>query len=1071
MESGVRGQILAGQGRDKVRMRWNAGSSEGMLTVDYYNCYLGCAGKDTIIVKIRDPFGITGPLEVCEGGNGSFNASTNAHPPAINISCNWILQDMAGNNIWASATASSQANISFNFTPGQYLLRAVPDVIAQNSTCSNVAEWTVFVRPQPSQPSGISGPVYFCPNENHTFTALGVSPGAEVIWKVNSNNFGPSSRAGNPLVTSFFAGAPRWLEASQISTDGLGCKSDPVHLDVQQLPNLVISGTPAACIYAEGFYATTALPGFDYQWELFPADAGVIESGQGSNIIAVFWKRPGNHTVKLVVCGQNSQINVEVWPEPSPSVAGPAGACAGGTALMTAGAGFNNYIWKDSLGAVLGSGINRQLTAGDYALVATDSHGCIGTSTFTLEEYPVPNVSLSTVDPTYFCNNSIFVHMVALVEVDGDFDFEWFKDGSALGNNQATYVTNQYGDYTVQVANQYGCTASDGPIHVVEYCGPSGVCHNPGHPPCPPGSIDILVLPTPQCDSVQFQVIAGPDYVAGTAHWDFGISGSILVATSYVEDPTIVFPNAGKYIAILSGQMSDGSVCQTVDSVDVEAQAQLAVLQFGCSEEAINLQDESTFLPGGGITQWEWSFGDPASGAANNSMIRMPTHTFDQPGLYTLQLTVTASSGCTSTTTGLLRSYPAPQPDFVLPVQNCSNTSLPFSWPGGAEIASIQWDFFDIMGTQLDAIRGLEAWQTFNSPADYPVRITASNINGCTATFTDTLSIQPNPLSGVITPASNINICEGQNITLTAPAGGVQYDWTGGASGQMLNVTLEGVYKVTVTDANGCTFVPAPQTVYVTPAPDGIIKAYSYDEYDHINGIVYSPLTVCDGENIHLVVQDNGTYQITWTTGENSVDLIFSDDRGNLPGPGTYNYAVTITNQSTGCTAELTPFDVTVNPLPSGFTAMADQFCAGIPSNVSLSGAIDPLWQVYWNNGATGPGFSTALAGQYQARVVNQFGCSDTSNTVSILPGPNIAAIPGGCHTRCRPDTICVPNLPDIVSAMVSGWGPNCRCQFAWFCGRQQRNLLGRNDGQQWLYGPKRSAGSGFVRWIWRRAQ
>jgi hypothetical protein len=46
---------------------------------------------------------------------------------------------------------------------------------------------------------------------------------------------------------------------------------------------------------------------------------------------------------------------------------------------------------------------------------------------------------------------------------------------------------------------------------------------------------------------------------------------------------------------------------------------------------------------------------------------------------------------------------------------------------------------------------------------------------------------------------------------------------------------------------------------------------------------------------------------------------------------------------------------------------------------------------------------------------VNEFGCEQRSNTWTVLPGPPINAIPAGCFTRCKPDTLCLPNLPTVV--------------------------------------------------------
>jgi len=46
-------------------------------------------------------------------------------------------------------------------------------------------------------------------------------------------------------------------------------------------------------------------------------------------------------------------------------------------------------------------------------------------------------------------------------------------------------------------------------------------------------------------------------------------------------------------------------------------------------------------------TSWAWSFGDPASGAANTSTLKNPRHTYSAPGVYTVTLIVRNSVGST----------------------------------------------------------------------------------------------------------------------------------------------------------------------------------------------------------------------------------------------------------------------------------------------------------------------------------------------------------------------------------------------------------------------------------------
>ena len=55
-------------------------------------------------------------------------------------------------------------------------------------------------------------------------------------------------------------------------------------------------------------------------------------------------------------------------------------------------------------------------------------------------------------------------------------------------------------------------------------------------------------------------------------------------------------------------------------------------------------------------------------------------------------------------------------------------------------------------------------------------------------------------------------------------------------------------------------------------------------------------------------------------------------------------------------------------------------------------------------------------AGEYFVRAINNFGCEGESNHISIENAPNINSVPSGCHFSCLPDTLCLPNIPNIAS-------------------------------------------------------
>ncbi|MCE7926129.1 MAG: PKD domain-containing protein, partial [Haliscomenobacteraceae bacterium CHB4] len=1007
------GSIIAGQGTNKVVVAWTGQpnpTATYLLSVKYNNCYLGCGGEDDIPVKILSPFVIDGPVEMCESATETFTTKFTAYPG--NVNCNWSINAPDGTTAWTSPGATA----SINFTPangaGTYRIFAVPST---NNTCSDGAEWRIKVVANPPKPVGISGPALICPGTPYTYTLSGNSSYA-LEWKIKNGAPAPTTQLGENVNVNWGNADPRWISVAQISTDGLGCVSDTVRMSVQSLPPVVVTGTSQVCIGALGSYSSVLFQNIDYQWEIIPADAGAIKSGQGKNAAEIFWQLPGNHTVKLTRCGSSATFPVTVHAEPEPIPAYPVGLCPNETGTALAAAIYTSYVWKNETGSTISNSTSTPVTPGTYSLIVTDLNGCKGTVEFTVNQYPKPNVTVTTADPTGFCNNSLYVSLTALTPDDGDFDYEWYRDGIPLGVNAPVYVTNQYGYYSASVTNEYGCKASDGTVQVFEYCG-GGVCHNPTHKPkCDTNDVNFKITPSVRCDSFQFDLInLSGMYQPGSAEWHFGESGSDYLGNSTEENPAFTFPNAGKYIVVLYAQLTNGAECTVLDSVDVEVVAQFSQV-MACPGDSTFFTDESTRLPEAGFASWHWDFGEPGAPASG---IPSPGHPYASAGNYTATLTVTTASGCTSTYSENVFVPASPTPTFAPPAANCVNNASEFNALVSNDVTSVAWSFGDPVSGNLNASTSALAYHKFTPAGAYNVSLTATNLYGCRATFSQPVNITSNPFNGNITPAGNNVICEGKTIVLTAPVfGGANYLWSTGAGSSTITVGEEGVYDVTLTNANGCTYSPPAKTVEVNPAPVGVIKALEINELGQITGVSYLDLAVCAGEDVNLQVFDNGNFSYFWSGGNGNGEIItFSEDRGNALTVGTHTYTVTITNPGTGCTAVTSPFDVTVNPLPSGFSLSTNNVCAGTPGTITYTGPQPADWQILWNTGETGIGpLTTDETGLYFVRVVNEHGCVAQSNTVVIFPGPNIAALPAGCHSRCNPDTLCLPAMPDIVS-------------------------------------------------------
>ncbi|MBK9339032.1 MAG: PKD domain-containing protein [Lewinellaceae bacterium] len=1026
---GGSGEILEGQGTNEVQVRWNFPNSISRLIVEYENCYLDCSGSDTLQVRVRPPYGLHGPVELCADATGTVK--TVLGTSGALLSNWWTLHGPDGSVVWTSPAHATSVSPTFSAGPGSYRLVAVPDPAVFNNTCSDSAEWTILVAPKPAKPTGIGGPDQYCPGSPTSFSALGIAPQNKAVWSIKNTDANPIAQEGNPANATFTAGDPRWVAARQVSTEGLGCTSDTIRLLLGAAKPLPVSGAPGVCAGAVATYSAPDYPNFDYQWTIIPADAGAISAGQGTHEVEIFWPHAGVFEVQLSICGQQTTHTVEVWALPQPKPQFPEGVCPGDSVVASSAAVFDAYLWKNETGATVGTTNTALVPWGAYALVVTDDRGCRGTAEFFVKEYPKPNLTISTLDPTGFCNNSLFVKMTALTTEDGDFQYEWFQDGLPVGDNTPIYYTNQYGNYTARVTNQYGCSATDGPIRVFEYCG--GVCHNPNHAPkCPPGAVDIGIQPLPQCTDFQFNVLAGADYLPGSANWRFGESGASFLGSSTDDNPVFSFPNAGQYIVVLYATLQNGAACTVLDSVKVLAAAQFGQVR-SCPGDSTSLKDVSTFLPGTSIVSWQWDFGDPASGAANQSNQRDVKHQYAMAGPYPVSLTVTAVGGCTST---FSENVVVPEFPTLVPVPQtalCAGNATPLAITETADLTFVTWNFDDPASGPLNTASGAEVFHQYAAAGTYAPAVTARNVAGCSLTLDQTLEIFPNLLTGAISPGGISVLCQGQSLLLDAPPVGVFYSWSNGASGQQITVAQTGLYALTVTDAMGCTFSPPAKEVNVLPAPDGAIRALLFNENDQITGIETSALTVCAGETVHLYTNEQANHNYAWSSGGFGGVQEFSEVRNNLLPAGNYLYHITVTNALTGCTAVTQVFPVTVNPVPTGLAVSTDQNCAGTVANVSYDGPQPPGWQYFWNNGATGPGFATTEPGHFFVRVVNEFGCAASSEKVTILPGPNIAALPSGCHRRCEPDSLCLPAMPEIVSwqwffngaAIPGATGPN----------------------------------------------
>ncbi|MEW6468250.1 MAG: PKD domain-containing protein [Bacteroidota bacterium] len=214
----------------------------------------------------------------------------------------------------------------------------------------------------------------------------------------------------------------------------------------------------------------------------------------------------------------------------------------------------------------------------------------------------------------------------------------WWNFGDHLSNGDTsllptpTYTYSDSGVYNVMLIANPGLPCADTgytTFYIYPLLAPSFIP--------PPG----------QCiTGNSFSFTAGGNFMGnGTFAWNFGPNAT--PQTSSAQNPTnVTFSAPGVYPITLT--VSENGCTQTyTDSVIVHPLPTASfnsTPQAGCAPFMVQFTNSS--LTGNMVTNYLWDFGDGSFSVAPN-----PIHTYTQPGVYTVTLTVVTTNGCVDTLT------------------------------------------------------------------------------------------------------------------------------------------------------------------------------------------------------------------------------------------------------------------------------------------------------------------------------------------------------------------------------------------------------------------------------------
>lgn len=643
-----------------------SGNGQGPIQVTYptdgaYNISLqvtenGCTSPVTTVPVTINPTpssAFSATPAICQGGNALIGYTGTQLPGAT---YNW---NFAGGTI-VGGSGPGPYQITWN-TPG--IMNVTLNVTAAGcpSTQTTVP---VTVYAIPTSTFALGGPVCEGTALPLSYTGTADTAIATFTWDLGGGTI--QSNPAGETYTIAYASEGQYNVSLTVTENGCVSPVTTLPVTIYDIPTSDFTVTSPLCAGNDGAitYTGTGTANASYTWNF---DGGNTTSGTGQGPYNVNWTNPNLYNVTLTVtengCVSTLTSNaVTVFNNPTSDFTASTDLCLGTASVVnyTGNASTNaTYTW-DFSGGTIASGSNQGPYSIDYAnsgsynitLVVVEN-GCTSPQTtvpVTIFDFPIANAGA---DVTVCSGQQVNIGSAPVP----NYSYEWINTLTDIvdplqaqqqfsPNNTLSPIGPEVRVYTLQV-KENGCISTDdvtvtiNPQPVANFTAPAAQCFT--------GNTYNF---TP--DGSSFSNVA--DFV-----WDFGtnFTGS---QTSTSQNPTgISFTTVGQQTVTLT--ITDYGCTDTYTAqVDVSPDP---VVNFTADNRAGCPPLVVTFTETSGYTNaiYDWSFGDQNYGSGQTV-----THTYTQPGVYSVTLTLSLSSACTSTITlpDYITVYPTPTADFTL---------------------------------------------------------------------------------------------------------------------------------------------------------------------------------------------------------------------------------------------------------------------------------------------------------------------------------------------------------------------------------------------------------------------
>jgi large repetitive protein len=746
--------VVAAGGTGTYTYNWSPAPGGGQGTANATGL---CAGTYSCVISSPVTCSITVTFSITQPPQITATQSQ------VNVSCNGGCTGTA-----SVVAAGGTGTYTYNWTPapggGQGTANATglcagtySCLISSPAGCSITPSFTI------TQPAALvlsaAATQSTCGNPNGSATVTitgGVSP-YTVVWNTVPAQAGPI--ASNLLAGTYVATV----------TDANNCTAT-VSVTV---PN---AGSPAAVI--SSITNVTCFGGNDGSIDITPSggtlpytfswNSSPVQTNEDATALPA-----GTYACTVVDAnGCIAVVSATITEPPQLTIAGSSApadcfgnATGSASVAVTGGIGTYTYSWNST--PVQNSATATGLVAGTYICTVNDSNGCVITETVVITE--PTQLTLSIAGFNVSCYNACDGQAVVIpAGGTGTYTFNWSQSGCTTAACSGVCA----GSYSVTVTDQNGCVA-----------------------------IDSTTVTQPAAISITTSAVDAHCNQADGAVGSSATGGSGTLTYQWISGPATQNATgmpANTYTVIVTDQngCSDSATALVANLNGVNATL-TSVTNLTC-----NGSNDGQIVTGasGGNSPYTYSWTAPASSATG-------TATGLSAGSYSL--TVTDADGCTSLISAIVTQPPVLSVTATAtPSSVCAGS--PVQLVGGANGGTPGYTYNWTPGALVGSTQNLTPTQT-----DTYV-VTATDVNGCTATASVVATINPVPVAGatanILTGCAPlcVDFSDLSNVAAPGVINSWSWDYGDGTSTQQNPshcYATPGQYTIilTVTTADGCT--------------------------------------------------------------------------------------------------------------------------------------------------------------------------------------------------------------------------------------------------------------------------